>query len=177
MVALTRSVRIAPAETGMATDEPILIKRYANRKLYDQGRSRYVTLEELEEFIRQGREIRVVDAVSGDDLTSQTLAQIILDTARGGRSALPVAFLHQLIQHGMTWQSFVQESLQSSLAGIAASQRETERALREWGVQAGWWPSEQGSTASGSDASAAGLRAEVAALKEKIRDLESRLGG
>ena len=149
MVALTRSVRIAPAETGMATDEPILIKRYANRKLYDQGRSRYVTLEELEEFIRQGREIRVVDAVSGDDLTSQTLAQIILDTARGGRSALPVAFLHQLIQHGMTWQSFVQESLQSSLAGIAASQRETERALREWGVQAGWWPSEQGSTASG----------------------------
>jgi len=162
----------------MATDEPILIKRYANRKLYDQGRSRYVTLEELEEFIRQGREIRVVDAVSGDDLTSQTLAQIILDTARGGRSALPVAFLHQLIQHGMAWQSFVQESLQSSLAGIAASQRETERALREWGVQAGWWPSEQGSTCSGGDASSAsGLRDEVAALKEKIRDLESRLGG
>ncbi len=67
----------------MATDEPILIKRYANRKLYDQSRSRYVTLEELEELIRQGREIRVVDAVSGEDLTSQTLAQIILDTARG----------------------------------------------------------------------------------------------
>ena len=84
----------------MASDEPILIKRYANRKLYDQSRSRYVTLEELEEFIRQGREIRVVDAVSGEDLTSQTLAQIILDTARGRRSALPVAFLHQLIQHG-----------------------------------------------------------------------------
>jgi hypothetical protein len=78
----------------------------------------------------------------------------------------------------MAWQSFVQESLQSSLAGIAASQRETERALREWGVQAGWWPSEQGSTSSGGDASSAsGLRDEVAALKEKIRDLESRLGG
>jgi polyhydroxyalkanoate synthesis repressor PhaR len=176
-LALTRSVRIALAETGMATDEPILIKRYANRKLYDQGRSRYVTLEELEELIRQGREIRVVDAVSGDDLTSQTLAQIILDTARGGRSALPVAFLHQLIQHGMAWQSFVQDSLQSSLSGIAASQRETERALREWGAQAGWWPSDQGSTSSGGDAAATGLRDEVAALKEKIRDLESRLGG
>jgi len=79
----------------------------------------------------------------------------------------------------MAWQSFVQESLQSSLSGIAASQRETERALREWGAQAGWWPSEQGSTSSGGDASAAagGLRDEVAALKEKIRDLESRLGG
>ena len=88
----------------MASDEPILIKRYANRKLYDQSRSRYVTLEELEELIRQGREIRVVDAVSGEDLTSQTLAQIILDTARGRRTALPVAFLHQLIQHGTAWQ-------------------------------------------------------------------------
>ena len=164
----------------MASDEPILIKRYANRKLYDQGRSRYVTLEELEEFIRQGREIRVVDAVSGEDLTSQTLAQIILDTARGRRTALPVAFLHQLIQHGTAWQSFVQESLQSSLAGIVASQREAERALRDWGARAGWWASdnERPTPASHADASdAAGLRAEVAALREKLRDLESRLGG
>jgi polyhydroxyalkanoate synthesis repressor PhaR len=165
---------------GMASDEPILIKRYANRKLYDQGRSRYVTLEELEELIRQGREIRVVDAVSGEDLTTQTLAQIILDTARGRRSTLPTAFLHQLIQHGTAWQTFIQESLQSSLAGIAASQRETERALRDWGARAGWWPSDHESArpASGGDTSdAAGLRAEVAALREKLKDLESRLGG
>jgi polyhydroxyalkanoate synthesis repressor PhaR len=165
----------------MASDEPILIKRYANRKLYDQGRSRYVTLEELEELIRQGREIRVVDAVSGEDLTSQTLAQIILDTARGRRSALPTAFLHQLIQHGTAWQTFVQESLQSSLAGIAASQRETERALRDWGARAGWWPSDHEGgtkpTAPADATDAAGLRAEVAALKEKLRELESRLGG
>lgn len=164
----------------MASDGPILIKRYANRKLYDQGRSRYVTLEELEELIRQGREIRVVDAVSGEDLTSQTLAQIILDTARGGRTALPVAFLHQLIQHGTAWQDFVQESLQASLAGIVANQRETERALRDWGARAGWWMSDHEGPrrASGAEApDAAGLRAEVAALKEKLRELESRLGG
>jgi polyhydroxyalkanoate synthesis repressor PhaR len=164
----------------MASDEPVLIKRYANRKLYDQGRSRYVTLEELEELIRQGREIRVVDAVSGEDLTGQTLAQIILDTARGRRSTLPVAFLHQLIQHGAAWQAFVQESLQSGLSGIVASQREAERALREWGARAGWWPSDHEATrptTQAEPADAAGLKAEVAALKQKLKDLESRLGG
>ncbi len=159
-------------------DEPILIKRYANRKLYDQSRSRYVTLEELEELIRQGREIRVVDAVSGDDLTALTLAQIILENQRERRSALPAAFLHQLIKHGETWQDYVQQSLQASLSGIVASQREAERVMREWGSRAGWWPAapaakpaEPAKTEELDD-----LRAEVAALKAKLRDLEARLG-
>jgi polyhydroxyalkanoate synthesis repressor PhaR len=166
----------------MAADEPVLIKRYANRKLYDQSRSRYVTLEELEELIRQGREVRVVDAVSGEDLTSQTLAQIILDNARGRRAVLPAAFLHQLIKHGEAWQAFVQESLQASLSGIVASQREAERVLREWGSRAGW-----GTADGGPPTPAAGprtppepdagrdLRAEVDALKARLRDLEARL--
>jgi polyhydroxyalkanoate synthesis repressor PhaR len=165
---------------AMASDEPILIKRYANRKLYDQGRSRYVTLEELAEMIRKGREIRVVDAVSGEDLTSQTLAQIILDVARGRGTGLPVAFLHQLIQHGESWQSFVEESLQASLQGIVASQREAQRILHEWGTRAGWWPSatpEAPPAPGATDDVAAGLREEVAALKERLRELESRLGG
>jgi polyhydroxyalkanoate synthesis repressor PhaR len=162
-------------------DEPIVVKRYANRKLYDQSRSRYVTLEELEEAIRQGREIRVVDAVSGEDLTSQTLAQIILENARGGRSALPPAFLHQLIKHGESWQEFVQEALQASLAGIVASQREADRVYREWASRAGWWASPAEPRAGGAkraepDGEAKELRAEMAALKQKLRDLETRLG-
>ncbi|HEV8309710.1 MAG TPA: polyhydroxyalkanoate synthesis regulator DNA-binding domain-containing protein [Methylomirabilota bacterium] len=159
-------------------DEPVLIKRYANRKLYDQSRSRYVTLEELEELIRQGHEIRVVDAVSGEDLTTLTLAQIILENARGRRSSLPPSFLHQLIKHGETWQEFVQQSLQASLSGIVASQREAERVLRDWGSRAGWWPAAGGS-APAAEPRPGGeleeLRAEVAALKAKLRELESRL--
>ncbi|MGH7267363.1 MAG: polyhydroxyalkanoate synthesis regulator DNA-binding domain-containing protein [Candidatus Rokuibacteriota bacterium] len=158
-------------------DEPVLIKRYANRKLYDQSRSRYVTLEELEELIRQGREIRVVDAVTGEDLTSLTLAQIILENARGRKSSLPPSFLHQLIKHGEAWQDFVQQSLQASLSGIVASQREAERVLREWGSRAGWWPgtSDPREPAPPGPAEADDLRAEVAALKAKLRDLETRL--
>ncbi len=158
-------------------DEPILIKRYANRKLYDQSRSRYVTLEELEELIRQGRQIRVVDAVSGDDLTAQTLAQIILENQRERRSALPASFLHQLIKHGETWQEFVQQSFQASLSGLVASQREAERVLREWGMRAGWWPAASpgpaAEPAKGEELDE--LRAEVAALKARLRDLEGRL--
>ncbi len=159
-------------------DEPILIKRYANRKLYDQSRSRYVTLEELEELIRHGREIRVVDAVSGEDLTSLTLAQIILENQRDRRSSLPTSFLHQLIKHGEAWQEFLQQSLQASLSGVVASQREAERVWREWGSRAGWGPTTDRETAAPAPERASELeelRAEVAALKAKLKDLETRL--
>jgi polyhydroxyalkanoate synthesis repressor PhaR len=161
-------------------DEPILIKRYANRKLYDQSRSRYVTLEELTELIRQGREIRVVDAGSGENLTALTLAQIILENQRERRSALPAAFLHQLVKHGEAWQEFVQQSLQASLTGIVASQREAERILREWGSRAGWWPVTEEAPKPADPAEPKGeeldeLRAEVAALRARLRELESRL--
>src|SRR5437667_369081 len=73
-----------------------VIKRYSNRKLYDTQESRYVTLEEIEEMIRAGKEIAVVDAASGEDLTSVTLAQIILENERNHGAALATAFLHLL---------------------------------------------------------------------------------
>src|SRR5215468_7395484 len=113
-----------------------VIKRYSNRKLYDTQESRYVTLEEIEEMIRGGREISVVDAASGEDLTSVTLTQIILENERTRRSALPSAFLHQLIKHGEAWQDFVQRSMKSSLEGILSSQREAERVFRELAARA-----------------------------------------
>ena len=107
-----------------------VIKRYSNRKLYDTQESRYVTLEELEELIRAGKEISVVDVSTGEDLTSVTLAQIILENERSHRAGLPTAFLHQLIKHGEAWQDFVQKSLKSSLEGVMTSQREAPCATR-----------------------------------------------
>ena len=109
-----------------------VIKRYSNRKLYDTQESRYVTLEEIEEMIRGGREISVVDAASGEDLTSVTLTQIILENERTRRANLPSAFLHQLIKHGESWQDFVQKSMRSSFEGIVSSQRDMERIFRDW---------------------------------------------
>src|SRR2546427_6841553 len=118
---------------------PYVIKRYSNRKLYDTQESRYVTLEELEELIRAGKEISVVDVSTGEDLTSVTLAQIILENERSHRAGLPTAFLHQLIKHGEAWQDFVQKSLKSSLEGVMTSQREADRVLRDWAARSGGW--------------------------------------
>ncbi|MBI2115632.1 MAG: hypothetical protein HYT85_11180 [candidate division NC10 bacterium] len=156
-----------------------VIRRYANRKLYDVQESRYVTLEELEELIRMGKEISVVDATSGDDLTSVTLAQIILEIERNRRAALPTAFLHQLIKHGETWQDFVQTSLRASMEGIITSQREADRIFREWAARAGLTPAEEpaGTTEKAQEPplESENLRNEMDALKEKLRALEEKL--
>src|ERR1700704_1923471 len=112
-----------------------VIKRYSNRKLYDTQESRYVTLEELEELIRAGREISVVDVSTGEDLTSVTLAQIILENERSRRTGLPTAFLHQLIKHGEAWQDFVQKSMKSSLEGIVSRQSGVGRIFQDWGAR------------------------------------------
>ena len=112
-----------------------VVKRYSNRKLYDTQESRYVTLEELEELIRAGKEISVADAATGEDLTSVTLAQILLENERNRRASLPTAFLHQLIKHGQAWQEFVQKSLRSSLEGLTTSQREGSLLIRKGRTQ------------------------------------------
>jgi polyhydroxyalkanoate synthesis repressor PhaR len=158
-----------------------VIKRYSNRKLYDTQESRYVTLEELEELIRAGREISVVDVSTGEDLTSVTLAQIILENERNHRATLPTGFLHQLIKHGEAWQDFVQKSLRSSLEGLMTSQREADRVLRDWAARAGWQaaaspaaePVKSDKRADTAEADV--LREEVSVLREQLRALEERL--
>src|SRR5438034_11594216 len=151
-----------------------VIKRYSNRKLYDTQESRYVTLEEIEEMIRGGKEISVVDASSGEDLTSMTLAQIILENERNRRAALPSAFLHQLIKHGEAWQDFVQRSMRSSLEGVVTSQREMERVFRDWATRSGW-PVPGGAAdveRESAEPDAGRLREEVSSLRERLGTLE-----
>src|SRR2546426_10968651 len=155
-----------------------MIKRYANRKLYDPQASRYVTLEELEEMIRAGREIAVTDATTGEDLTAMVLAQIILEKARSRRPSLPTAFLHQLIQYGEAWQDFAVASLKTSLEGIMTSQREAERILREWAAGCGWMPPAQPVPEAGTTPPASpelnGLRQGKALLREEIQKVAPR---
>jgi polyhydroxyalkanoate synthesis repressor PhaR len=77
-----------------------LIKRYESRKLYDTEESRYVSLEELAGWIRDGQEVKVVDNASGADVTAQTLTQVILDEGRRGSAFLSSELLHELVRAG-----------------------------------------------------------------------------
>ena len=77
----------------------VVIKKYGNRRLYDAEASRYVTLAEVAAKVRQGAEVRVVDAKSGDDLTQATLTQVIMEDSNAAQ-LLPVPLLHQLIRMG-----------------------------------------------------------------------------
>jgi polyhydroxyalkanoate synthesis repressor PhaR len=92
-----------------------LIKRYGSRKLYDTEESRYVSLEEIGQWVRQGQEIRVVDNQTSDDVTAQTLTQVILDEGRKGTSFPPSELLHELIRRGETLVSTGVDSLQQGV--------------------------------------------------------------
>jgi len=80
------------------SDKPLLIKRYASRRLYNTETSDYVTLEDIASFIREGREVQIVDLKSGDDLTRQYLLQIIAEHESRGESVLPVTVLNDLVR-------------------------------------------------------------------------------
>ena len=79
-------------------DAPLLIKRYASRRLYNTETSDYVTLEDIATFIREGRDVKIVDLKSGDDLTRQYLLQIIADHESKGENVLPVTVLQDLVR-------------------------------------------------------------------------------
>ena len=86
---------------GDPQDDPIIIKRYASRKLYDAGAKEYVTLEDIARYIRKGREVKIIDKKTGEDLTRQYMVQIIADfESQGeGESALPLDVLTDLVRH------------------------------------------------------------------------------
>jgi polyhydroxyalkanoate synthesis repressor PhaR len=86
--------RVAMADT----DKPLLIKRYASRRLYNTETSDYVTLEDIAGFIRAGREVQIVDLKSGDDLTRQYLLQIVAEHESKGENVLPIAVLTDLVR-------------------------------------------------------------------------------
>ena len=105
------------------TEKPLLIKRYASRRLYNTETSDYVTLEDIAGFIRAGREVQIVDLKSGDDLTRQYLLQIIAEHESKGENVLPVNVLTDLVRsYTDSAQSVVPQFLSMSFDMLRDSQ-------------------------------------------------------
>jgi polyhydroxyalkanoate synthesis repressor PhaR len=126
----------SPAETipEMQTSEkpPVVVKKYANRRLYNTESSSYITLENLAEMVRQGRDFVVYDAKSGDDITRAVLTQIIVEEEGKGQNLLPINFLRQLIGlYGGSMQGLVPQYLEHAMTSFAQQQEQMRTAMQK----------------------------------------------
>jgi polyhydroxyalkanoate synthesis repressor PhaR len=92
-----------------------LIKRYGSRKLYDTEESRYISLEEIGDWVRHGQQVQVVDTQNNDDVTAQTLTQVILEEGKRGVSPVTSDFLHDVIRRGEQMVSLGVQSVQDGM--------------------------------------------------------------
>ena len=172
-------------------DDVVIIKKYANRRLYNTESSTYITLEHLAAMVRAKREFKVVDAKTGEDITHNVLTQIIMEEEARGSTMLPVNFLRQLIgMYGDSMQSMVPGYLEASLETLQRNQSQlrdamagaftggplaemTRRNMEMFtGAAAGRKPSaEEPAAEEDTRAEVADLKAQLAALQKKIDKL------
>jgi polyhydroxyalkanoate synthesis repressor PhaR len=108
-----------------------VVKRYANRKLYDTTDKRYVTLDQIATLIREGEEIKVIDNESGEDLTSVTLSQILVEQEKKREGGLPKNFLNELVKSSTTLFDYLRKTLGSWLSAAQISEEAIERNIDE----------------------------------------------
>ncbi len=181
-----------------AADGIVIVKKYANRRLYNTETSSYITLDHLAAMIRAGRDFKVVDAKTDEDITHNVLTQIIMEEESRGETMLPVNFLRQLISmYGDSMQAVVPGYLEASMDSFRRNQEQFKSAVE--GAFAGtpfadmakrnlamFEAATQGfkaatpatapaptpaAPAASKDAEMAALKAELAALKDKIEKL------
>ncbi|MGB0658775.1 MAG: polyhydroxyalkanoate synthesis repressor PhaR [Mangrovicoccus sp.] len=175
-------------------DKPLLIKRYASRRLYNTETSDYVTLEDIAGFIRDGREVKIVDLKSGDDLTRQYLLQIIAEHEGRGENVLPIAVLTDLVRSytnqaqsvvpqflAMSFemlrdsQSKMMENLtviQNPISGIEAMQRQQKAFLATMMPS---WPAKTSEPAAEEPAGPAPAGDELNEIKRQLADLQAMM--
>ncbi|MGC1269570.1 MAG: polyhydroxyalkanoate synthesis repressor PhaR [Croceibacterium sp.] len=104
-------------------DEPIVIKKYANRRLYNTRSSSYITLDDLSRMTRNGVDFQVLDAKTGTDITHQILTQIIMEEESNGEQMLPISFLRSLISmYGNSMQTLMPHYLEATMDNFRANQ-------------------------------------------------------
>jgi polyhydroxyalkanoate synthesis repressor PhaR len=122
----------AEAEDAGAKLAPVVIKKYANRRLYNTSTSSYVTLDDLSRMVKAGREFVVFDAKSGDEITRAVLTQIIVEEEQKGQNLLPIGFLRQLISlYGDSMQWLVPRYLDHAMTTFAHNQDQMRKSLQD----------------------------------------------
>jgi polyhydroxyalkanoate synthesis repressor PhaR len=123
----------AGAAKGGGAMSPVVVKKYANRRLYNTEASTYVTLDDLAKMVREGRDFVVYDAKTGDDITRSVLTQIIVEEeSKVGQSMLPTAFLRQLIgYYGDNLQGLVPRYLEFAMASFGRQQDQMRRTMEQ----------------------------------------------
>ncbi|HEY0901139.1 MAG TPA: polyhydroxyalkanoate synthesis repressor PhaR [Micavibrio sp.] len=121
--------------TKPKNDKPTVIKKYANRRLYDTGRSSYVTLDDLCTMVKENRDFVVYDAKTGEDLTRSVLTQIIVDQESKGHNMLPTNFLRQFIGfYGDNLQNLVPSYLEQSFEAFTKNQEQFREQMNKMGT-------------------------------------------
>ena len=159
---------------------PVLIRKYGNRRLYDSSNSRYVNLDDIARFIREGRDVQVVDAKTGRDLTRVTLTQIITEDAKDKPTGLPLELLRQLVvasdevrQEFVMWylkSAFdtyqkVQDTVQSRLGEVQSAILSPVDMMKKF----------LGAPAPAAEQPRAEAEPELNALRQRVAELEARL--
>jgi polyhydroxyalkanoate synthesis repressor PhaR len=117
---------------GRSSDDPVVIKKYANRRLYNTATSSYVTLDYLSEMVKAGQDFVVYDAKTNDDITHSVLTQIIFEEETKGHNLLPIQFLRQLIKfYGDNLQAFVPSYLEMSMDAFSNNQDKMRARMRD----------------------------------------------
>src|SRR6202451_4373595 len=121
-------------DTTTKTAEPVTIKKYANRRLYNTGTSTYVTLEDLAAMVKTGEDFVVYDAKTGEEITRSVLTQIIFEqeNKEGGQNLLPITFLRQLIRfYGNSMQMLVPRYLEVSIESLTREQEKFRQQISQ----------------------------------------------
>ena len=172
-------------------DGPVIIKKYANRRLYNTETSSYITLEHLAAMTRDGRDFKVVDAKSEEDITHNILTQIIMEEEQRGQTMLPVPFLRQFIaMYGDSMQAMVPGYLEASMDSFRRNQAQFKSAVEGAfahspfaeiakrniamfeAATAAFKPESKTDHAASKDEEIATLKAELNRLQEKIERLD-----
>jgi polyhydroxyalkanoate synthesis repressor PhaR len=119
-----------PGTEQAANSKPVVVKKYANRRLYNTATSSYVTLEDLAKMIKDGGDFVVHDAKTNEDITRSVLTQIIVEQEQKGQNLLPISFLRQLIGlYGNSMQFLVPGYLEQAMVAFARNQEQMRKSL------------------------------------------------